>query len=119
MAAPIGPDRKLAAEVRRLALNKMKAILGRPAEELRGHDKQLHDALLLKLAGSVLPRLNEITGEDGQPLKISFDPAFNAVTSTPEASSSESSPLQDSESGQTLGEDNAWDWGYGFSGRVP
>ncbi len=61
-------DRKLAAEVRSLTLNKMKHILNRPVVEMNERDKQLHDELILKLAGSILPRLTEVTGEDGEKL---------------------------------------------------
>jgi hypothetical protein len=70
MAAPIAPDRTLAADVRRLTLNKIKTILERPVVEMNERDKELHDAILLKLAGTVLPRLNEVTGEDGGPIKV-------------------------------------------------
>ena len=51
-------DRELAASVRSLALEKIKVILSRPVVEMNGEDKRLHDEVLLKLAGTLLPRLN-------------------------------------------------------------
>jgi len=58
--APTMNDRKLAAEVRSLALTEIKGILRQ--EGLTEMKKQV----LLKLAPSLLPRLNEHTGEDGE-----------------------------------------------------
>jgi hypothetical protein len=63
-------DRKLASEVRNLTLTKIKRILERPVVEMNGEDKRLHDEILLKLAGTVLPRLTEVTGSDGDPLFV-------------------------------------------------
>lgn len=60
-------DRELAAKVRTLALNQLLEVLnGNRFEE----DKEFHKAVLLKLAGTVLPRLNEHTGADGQDLVL-------------------------------------------------
>ena len=58
-------DRKLAAEVRTLALDHIKKIL-----QPKFADKDLQNAVILKLAPSILPRLNEHTGEDGEKLVI-------------------------------------------------
>lgn len=55
-------DRKLAAEVRSLALGEIKAIL--ESEKLTEFKK----AVILRLAPSILPRLNEHTGDDGKDL---------------------------------------------------
>ena len=63
-------DRVLASEVRSLTLTKIKTILDRPAVEMNTKDKDLHDSILLKLAGSVLPRLNEIAGEGGEAILL-------------------------------------------------
>ena len=56
-------DRELAGEVRTLTLNEIKKVLkkGKGA---------LYVAVLVKLAGNILPRLNEISGENGAPLVI-------------------------------------------------
>lgn len=59
MAAPKYTDRILAQEVRTLTLKKIKAVL--ESDE----DQEFQKALLLRLAGTVLPRLNEVTGEGG------------------------------------------------------
>lgn len=63
-------DRKLAAEVRGLTLKKIKALFELPRVDMSDHDAQLHDQILVKLAGTVLPRLTEVTGEDGGPVII-------------------------------------------------
>ena len=57
-------DRKLAAAVRSLALGEIKKIL--EEERLTEFKK----AVILRLAPSILPRLNEHTGEDGERLVI-------------------------------------------------
>src|SRR5688500_15734163 len=57
-------DRKLAAAVRSLALGEIKKIL--EEERLTEFKK----AVILRLAPSILPRLNEHTGEDGEKLVI-------------------------------------------------
>lgn len=51
-------DRELAATVRSMALEKIKVILSRAVVEMNESDKRLHDEVLLKLAGTLLPRLN-------------------------------------------------------------
>ena len=54
-------DRELAAEVRTLTLNEIK-------KALKGDNEEFKQAVILRLAGSILPRLNEHTGADGEPL---------------------------------------------------
>lgn len=62
-------DRELAARVRTLTLQECeKALLKKKGK--------LYEAVLLKLAASVLPRLNEHTGADGAPLTVAFDNSF-------------------------------------------
>lgn len=63
-------DRELAAQVRSLALSQIKEILERDEWD------ELKKAVVLKLAGTVLPRLNEHTGEGGAPIVLRFDNAF-------------------------------------------
>ena len=79
------PDRKLAAEVRRLGLAKIKKIFEMAASEMSDKERQMHDELLLKMSSSFIPRLTEITGEDGEAIKIVFDKTFNEsnTSSTP------------------------------------
>ncbi len=56
-------DRILASEVRTLALEKVKLLLK------KGKGK-FYEQVLIRLAGSLLPRLNELSGEGGGPLII-------------------------------------------------
>lgn len=85
MSAPIGSqnalgnsggkslqDRKLAAQVRSLALDRIKDLLEMPTVKMKADDYELYKAVLIKLSGTVLPRLNEVTGEDGEPIKHSI-----------------------------------------------
>jgi hypothetical protein len=62
-------DRELAAEVRSLTLNKIKTLFELKDEEMNNRQRILHDRILEKLAGSVLPRLNEHTGQNGDPIE--------------------------------------------------
>ena len=59
-------DRILAAEVRTLSLRKIKSVL--EDEKCEKYGKEFQQQLLLRLAGTLLPRLNEHTGEDGEQL---------------------------------------------------
>lgn len=59
-------DRRLAARVRSLALKKVEEILA--MTEMNFEEREFQKAVLLKLAGTILPRLNEHTGEDGEKL---------------------------------------------------
>ena len=63
-------DREQAARVRTLALNEIEKILKKPKHKLYG-------AVIIKLAGTVLPRLNEHSGHDGGELPV---PIFNVST---------------------------------------
>ncbi|MBU1075819.1 MAG: hypothetical protein KKH98_00910 [Spirochaetes bacterium] len=63
-------DRKLAARVRTLALGKIEDILNQPIVKMKADDYELYKAILVKLAGTVLPKINEVTGEDGEALVI-------------------------------------------------
>jgi len=60
-------DRKLAAKVRTLALTEIAKVLMAPQD-----NPDLYKGVLLRLAGTVLPRLNEHTGEDGESLVITI-----------------------------------------------
>lgn len=61
-------DRKLAAEVRTLSLRKIKKVLESEPEDAEG--KRFQEQILLRLAPTILPRLNEHTGEDGNELVL-------------------------------------------------
>ena len=71
-------DRKLAAQVRSLTLTKIKDLLEMPAVKMNADDYELYKAILIKLSGSVLPRLTEVSGEDGEPIKYAVT-AINII----------------------------------------
>lgn len=56
-------DRELAGQVRTLALSEVMKVL-------KEGEGKLYEAVLIRLAGTILPRLNEITGENGSPVII-------------------------------------------------
>lgn len=56
-------DRELAAKVRSLTLDRILKIL------TKGNGR-LYEAVIIKLAGTVLPRLNEHSGPDGAPIPL-------------------------------------------------
>lgn len=57
-------DRELAARVRSLTMKRCEELL------IKG-EGVLYEAILLRLAGTVLPRLNEHSGPEGKPIPIS------------------------------------------------
>ena len=63
-------DRRLAAEVRTLTLKKIKQILEMPEVKMKADDYEIYKAVLIKLSGTVLPRLTEHTGEDGNDIIV-------------------------------------------------
>jgi hypothetical protein len=68
MAAPYGYQRALGGEVRDLTLKEIKNILLDTEYKLYG--KEFRQQVILRLAGSALPRINEVSGQDGEPLQI-------------------------------------------------
>jgi hypothetical protein len=60
-------DRELAGKVRTLGLKEMFKVL---SEEETEDNKAFKQALLLRMATNLLPRLQEITGKDGEALQI-------------------------------------------------
>jgi len=68
--APTIVDRELSKEVRRLTLDKIKDILEQPIVKMKHDDYDLYKAVLIKLAGTALPRLNEHSGEGGGPISF-------------------------------------------------
>lgn len=61
-------DRQRSARVRNLALDEIEKVLTGEVKV----EKRFREALILKLAGTVLPRLNEHTGEDGEPIVMKW-----------------------------------------------
>ena len=68
MAAPLKQNRELSDKVRKLAMTEY--VLAIEDIEHKVYSKDFRNQLLLKLAGTVLPRINEMVGEDGEILQI-------------------------------------------------
>lgn len=64
--SPTQRERMLATQVRELSLNLIYRYLNDESED----NAKFRKDLLLKLATNILPRKNEITGEDGSPIKV-------------------------------------------------
>ena len=88
MSKTLGKDyesRELSKKVRDLTLQELADIL----EGKKKVEKRYRQAIVLKLAGAVLPRLTELTGGGGDPLVVrieketaeSFDINANSKTS--------------------------------------
>jgi len=61
-------DRELGARVRRLTLRQIEKIL-------LGEDESYKKEIIMKLAPSILPRINEVSGDGGDPIKITIEVA--------------------------------------------
>lgn len=66
--------------------------------DLSENERAKYWELTTIFAKSVLPRTQEISGEDGEPIKLAFDPVFNQIanaqsTRQTEGDSTESSPV--------------------------
>lgn len=61
-------DRELGARVRRLTLRQIEKIL-------LGEDEAYKKEIIMKLAPSILPRINEVSGDGGDPIKITIEVA--------------------------------------------
>ena len=73
-------DRQKAGELRTRLLEDCIKILDNDPEVEEWSD--LKKNLILKTSNNLLPRLQEVTGEDGAPLQISFDSAFKVANET-------------------------------------
>ncbi len=58
-------DRELAGRVRSLALDETFKVLSNPKHKLYG-------PVLTRIVGTILPRLNHLSGEEGGPITISI-----------------------------------------------
>ena len=76
MAGPLKVNRELADKVRKLALGEY--VLAIEDTEHKIYSKDFRNQLLLKLAGTVLPRVNEHTGLDGE--QLFPNPILNALS---------------------------------------
>lgn len=66
-------DRELAARVRTLALKEIEKVL------ISKKNTAFKQAVILRLASTVLPRLNEHTGEEGAPIKIDINSSLEKI----------------------------------------
>ncbi len=71
MAGALKNDKKLSIAVRRLALSKIKAAL--EDTQHKKYTEKFQNELLLKLASTVLPRITEVSGDDGGPIHLLID----------------------------------------------
>lgn len=77
----MGEIASLKTQTRRVkarALDAIEAVLMNPESV----SKDFYQQLLLKIAGNVIPRSQEISGEDGESIKIAFDKVFENGTSS-------------------------------------
>lgn len=95
MAGPMKQDRELAAEVRRLGLNKIKKIFEMPVVEMSDREKLMHDTLLERMAPSFVPRLNEHSGPDGGPIETKAVTGMEIVKDVPQTSIQDKKPEAD------------------------
>lgn len=86
-------DRQLAATVRTLALTEIKKYLEGTEKDYK--NKEMKEALILKLAPSLLPRLNEHTGKDGEDLFPTPIYGGRSVQNTGHDSDQEDIPAQE------------------------
>ncbi len=77
------PDRALAGVVRRLTLKKIQRILELDEEIMTEKQRTLHNAILIRLSGTILPRLTEVTGEDGEAIVVTIVKYDNTPASLP------------------------------------
>jgi len=66
-------DRALGARVRRLTLKEIEKIL-------LGDDDSYKKEIIMKLAPSILPRINEHSGENGEAIKVTIEVAESIAT---------------------------------------
>ncbi len=68
MSAPIKSISYLSGKVRGKALKEIEAILD--DKKCKKYNKEFRQQLVLRLAGSVLPRIQEISGPDGKEIPL-------------------------------------------------
>lgn len=71
--AEIASIKNQTRRVKALALAKAEDILLNPAD----YSKEIYESTYLTVLKNAVPRTQELTGEDGEPIKISFDSVFN------------------------------------------
>jgi len=86
-------DRVLASDIRKLTLKKIEKIL--LDDKYEKHSKSFQEQLILKLAGTVLPRLQEHTGDDGGAINavITWEQPKQSLSPTVPESGAETSTI--------------------------
>lgn len=87
-----------------ITLDEVKALV-ETAKRTAGDKPELLKFLLEQIFGKARQNIG-LDGGEGEPLVISFDPTFHAITRLSETSSPIESPIQSSESGQEIRQDN-------------
>ena len=75
MAGQTGYNKVLGHTVRNLTLKIIEDALDKESPNYKNYNDEFRNALILRLAGTLLPRLNEHSGEDGGP--ITYKPIYN------------------------------------------
>ncbi|MFP5260983.1 MAG: hypothetical protein ACLGJB_03655 [Blastocatellia bacterium] len=73
MAAETAHVRNLARRVKQKALEIAEDVLTHP----ENYPVELYHQTYLTTLKNAVPRTQEITGEDGEPIRLAFDPIFN------------------------------------------
>lgn len=91
------PIRAKTRRAKDLALNKAIHILEHPDK----YDKSIYDSTYLTILKNTVPRTQEITGEEGTPITMTFDSSFNPSATLRQTTTDkpEQSEIQDSQSG--------------------
>lgn len=84
MPTPINEVRTKSNRVKNHILNRFLLLADEVDATGTCKEPMLYKELLLTFAKNVVPRSQEITGEDGAPLNITFDRTFNESSTTPE-----------------------------------
>jgi hypothetical protein len=108
MAGPLKVTRELADKVRKIGLTEIIEIL----ENQRDYGIEFRKQLLLKLAPTLLPRINEHTGADGAALTVNLVSYGNSdslqlvARKTSPANSAKPGPVQNDSDAPESPEDN-------------
>ena len=97
MSGEIKPLKDLARNVKTLALKRAQRILEHPED----YSAELYNETYLTVLKNAVPRSQEISGEDGEAIKLTFDSSFNPNGTLRQAESNQPEPstVQDSQGG--------------------
>jgi uncharacterized protein YicC (UPF0701 family) len=89
MAADTADLRNKTRRLKNLAIMRAIDVMEHPED----YDKETYKETYLTTLKNSVPRTQEITGEEGEAIKIIFDPVFNESTRETEGDSSITSPV--------------------------